>query len=157
MRGTSIAVLSAALLLGLTGCGTGDMASTESLPNPGEEGGKVTAMASITKTLYYEGACWWLKCATGTAALGACGYGCSDTRVGLARDYATRMSCGASVRVSANGRTATAIVWDSSCCGRFEGTKPLMNALAIGSGDGTCTSSRSFTYGYGQATATFTW
>jgi hypothetical protein len=158
MRKLSIAGLAAALLIGLTGCGAGpEAAAEESLPNAGEESGEVSAMASVTKTLYYEGACWWLRCANGNTATGACGYGCSDTRLGFARDYSWRLSCGQAVRVSANGRAVTATVWDSSCCGRFEGTDALLDSLAIPHGDGTCVSKGNFTYGWGQATATFTY
>lgn len=147
-----------ALMLGLAACGGAPEATPEeSLPNAGEEGGEVTAMASVTKTLYYEGACWWLRCANGNTATGACGYGCSDTRLGFARDYSWRLSCGQAVRVSANGRAVTATVWDHSCCGRFEGTDALLDSLAIPHGDGTCVSKGNFTYGWGQATATFTY
>ncbi|HSP79766.1 MAG TPA: hypothetical protein VLQ93_14635 [Myxococcaceae bacterium] len=149
-------VLGAALVMALTGCG-GASNNEESMPNPGEEGGTVSAMASVTKTLYYEGACWWLKCANGNNATGACGYGCSDTRLGLARDYSWRLSCGQSVKVAANGRSANAIVWDSSCCGVFEGTDALLDTLAIPHGDGWCSGAGNFGYGYGQATATFTY
>lgn len=155
MKKLTLAGLMAVLSFGMTACGAGDMASDESLPNPGEEGGYVTAMASVTKTLYYEGACAWLKCANGNSATGACGYGCSDTRLAFARDSAQRMTCGQSVKVTANGRTVTATVWDQSCCSRFEGTDGLLKALAIPHGDGTCASKGNFTYGYGQASATF--
>jgi hypothetical protein len=149
-------ILGAALVLALTGCGEAGN-NEESMPNPGEQDGRVTAQASVTKTLYYEGACWWLKCANGNTATGACGYGCSDTRLGFARDYSWRMTCGQAATVSANGRSVRATVWDSSCCGRFEGTDALLDSLAIGHGDGTCASAGNFTYGYGQATATFTY
>ena len=155
MKKRTLAGLMVALSLGMTACGAGQAASDESLPNPGEEGGYVTAMASVTKTLYYEGACWWLKCANGNSATGACGYGCSDTKLAFARDSAQRMTCGQSVKVTANGRTVTATVWDQSCCSRFEGTDGLLKALAISHGDGTCASKGNFTYGYGQASATF--
>jgi hypothetical protein len=148
-------ILGAVLVMALSACG--GAGNEESMPNPGEEGGTVTAQASVTKTLYYEGACWWLKCANGNTATGACGYGCSDTRLGFARDYSWRMTCGQAATVSANGRSVRATVWDSSCCGRFEGTDALLDSLAIGHGDGTCTSAGNFTYGYGQATATFTY
>jgi len=156
MKTLTLAGLGAVMLLGLTGCGAGDSAaSDESLPNPGEEGGRVSALASVTKTLYYEGKCSWLKCANGNTATGACGYGCSDTRLGFARDSAQRLSCGQSVRVVANGKSVYATVWDHSCCSRFEGTDALLKSLAIPHGDGTCVSKGNFTYGYGQASATF--
>jgi hypothetical protein len=145
--------MGAAVLLGLTACG--GEANTESMPNPGEEGGAVTAQASVSKTLYYEGACWWLQCANGNSATGACGYGCSDTRLGLARDYSWRLTCGQSVQVVANGRSAWATMWDSSCCGVFEGTDGLLDTLAISHGDGWCSGAGNFGYGYGQAAATF--
>jgi len=127
----------------------------ESEPNPGEEVQQEITTSSVSKTLYYEGACWWLRCANGNTATGACGYGCSDTRLGFARDYSWRLSCGQSVRVVANGRSVYATVWDQSCCGRFEGTDALMSALAIPHGDGTCVAKGNFTYGWGQAPATF--
>jgi len=148
-------ILGVALVLALTGCG--GAGNEESMPNPGEEGGTVTAQASVTKTLYYEGACWWLKCANGNTATGACGYGCSDTRLGFARDYSWRMTCGQAATVSANGRAVRATVWDHSCCGRFEGTDALLDSLAIPHGDGWCSGKGNFGYGYGQATATFTY
>jgi hypothetical protein len=148
-------ILAAALVMGLTACG--GASNEESMPNPGEEGGTVSAQASVTATLYYEGACAWLRCANGNTATGACGYGCSDTRLGFARDYSWRLSCGQAVRVAANGRTVTATVWDHSCCGRFEGTDALLDSLAIGHGDGTCVAKGNFTYGWGQGTATFTY
>jgi hypothetical protein len=157
MKTLSLAGLCAALMMGLAACGAGNDATDESMPNPGEESGQVTAMASVTKTLYYEGKCSWLKCANGNNATGACGYGCSDTRKGLARDSASRLSCGQSVTVAANGRSVKASVWDHSCCGRFEGTDSLLTSLAIPHGDGTCRGKGDFTYGYGQATATFTY
>jgi len=146
--------VAASALIALGGC---DMSTAlESLPNPGEEqGGKLTAAASVSKTLYYEGACWWLRCANGNSATGACGYGCSDSGTRFARDYSWRLSCGRAVQVVAHGRSVYASVWDQSCCGRMEGNDGLMNALGISHGDGTCTAPRRFTYGYGQAPATF--
>ncbi len=157
MKILDVVGLCAALVIGLTGCGAGNDTSDESLPNPGEESGTVTAMATVTATLYYEGSCAWLRCANGNQATGACGYGCLDTRLGLARDSASRLSCNQAVTVAANGRSARATVWDHSCCSRFEGTDALLTSLAIGHGDGTCRGKGDFTYGYGQATATFTY
>jgi len=109
----------------------------------------------VSKTLYYEGACWWLKCANGNSATGACGYGCSDAGNRLARDYSWRFSCGQQVQVSAKSHSAWAKVWDSSCCGRMEGNDGLLSALTIGHGDGTCKAKGNFTYGWGQNSATF--
>ncbi|MET0401417.1 MAG: hypothetical protein ABW123_03395 [Cystobacter sp.] len=152
---TLAGLMVAALSFGMTACGGAEPANEESLPNAGEEGGYVHAMASVTKTLYYEGACSWLKCANGNTATGACGYGCSDSRLAFARDSAQRMTCGQSAKVTANGRTVTATVWDQSCCNRFEGTDGLMTALAISHGDGACRGKGNFDYGYGQASATF--
>lgn len=143
----------AALLISMTGC-VGE-SSDESLANPGEDVGAESFAASVSKTLYYEGKCSWLMCANGNNATGACGYGCTDTGNRLARDLASRLSCGQSVQVVANGRSVYAKVWDHSCCSVFEGNKGLLTALAIGHGDGTCVSKGNFTYGYGQAPATF--
>nr|AXM42958.1 hypothetical protein [Myxococcus fulvus] len=157
MKTLGFAGLCAALMIGLTGCGDGGNATDESMPNPGEESGVVKAMASVTATLYYEGSCAWLKCANGNDATGACGYGCSDTRLGFARDSASRLSCGQSVTVAANSKSVKATVWDHSCCSRFEGTKSLLTSLSISHGDGTCRGKGDYTYGYGQATATFTY
>jgi hypothetical protein len=143
----------AALLVSLTGCvGEG---SDESQPNPGEDVEVAVSATSVSKTLYYEGACAWLKCANGNNATGACGYGCTDTGNRLARDYSWRLTCGQSVQVVSNGRSVYATVWDHSCCGVFEGNNGLLTSLAIGHGDGTCVSAGNFTYGYGQAAATF--
>ena len=166
--------LGVVLCLGMTGCGStensqnsDEVSRIESMPNPGErapnprkqeeleESSLVGATASTSRTLYYEGACWWLKCANGNSAEGACRMGCDDTRKALARDYSWRLSCGQSLKVVANGRSVYATVWDQSCCERFEGTDALLDALAIPHGDGTCSSKYNFTYGWGQAPATF--
>lgn len=152
MSKLAVVGMGAALLLGLVGCGGKDV---ESEPNMGEESEVVGTTGSVSATLYYEGACWWLRCANGNDATGACGYGCSDTRLAFARDYSWRLSCGQAVRVVANGRSVYASVWDQSCCGRFEGTNALLNELAIPHGDGTCTPPRNYTFGWGQAPATF--
>ncbi|WP_394847079.1 RlpA-like double-psi beta-barrel domain-containing protein [Pendulispora brunnea] len=141
-------------MLGGCAANNGDT-DTESQPNEGENQAAVSAAAAVTKTLYYEGACWWLKCANGNNATGACGYGCSDSQPRFARDYASRASCGTVVKVTANGKSVNAKVWDQSCCSRFEGTDGMLDALAIPHGDGTCTSKGHFTYGYGQKSATF--
>lgn len=142
----------------LAGCG-GALGNQESLPNPGEEDASAvrTAASTVTKTLYYEGSCAWLRCANGNDARGACGLGCSDSGNRFARDYSYRLSCGQKVQVAANGKSVYATVWDQSCCSRMEGNDGLLKALGISHGSGTCTSKGHFTYGYGQATATFTY
>jgi hypothetical protein len=148
----------ASLLVALMGCG-GAVGSDESLANPGEDDASAvrTAASAVTKTLYYEGSCAWLKCANGNDARGACGLGCSDSGNRFARDYSWRLSCSQRVQVAANGKSVYATVWDQSCCSRMEGNDGLLKALGISHGSGTCTSKGHFTYGYGQATATFTY
>lgn len=108
--------------------------------------------ASLGKTLYYEGKCWWLKCTNHNNATGACGYGCRDDVPRLCRDYRSRWSCGRTVKVVRQGRVAWPKVWDTSCCGRMEGNHNLLNRLAIPHGDGACGK-----YGWGQGYAYFYW
>ncbi|WP_394836750.1 RlpA-like double-psi beta-barrel domain-containing protein [Pendulispora rubella] len=142
----------------LAGCaandGNTDM-EEESQANEGENQAPLAVAAALKKTLYYEGACWWLKCANGNDAKGACGYGCSDSKARFARDYESRASCGKVVKVTANGKSVNAKVWDQSCCGRMEGTDKMLDALAIPHGDGTCRGKGDFTYGHGQDSAKF--
>lgn len=149
-----LGVASCVTLAGCVGSsGGGD--DTESAANPGEDVGVAASALSVSTTLYYEGACSWLKCANGNSATGACGFGCNDTIKRFARDQSWRMSCGQSVQVTAKGLSTFAAVWDQSCCSRMEGNDALLTALTISHGDGKCTSKGNFTYGFGQNAATF--
>lgn len=149
----------------LAACGGTDEYSDVLEPEPSEIG-TIEEPIDVTATMYYEGSCAWLACASVYCGNPGCGGTCSDTQPWVARPSTKVASCGSTVRVcnTNNGRCVDALVRDTSSSGVWEGNMAVFNAIGASYGDGTCNcaactginSCYGATYGWGQASVRVT-
>ncbi|HEX2572429.1 MAG TPA: hypothetical protein VH877_22980 [Polyangia bacterium] len=142
-------VVMGACLAMMAGCGAIDQQDDVT------DVGEVQSASTVSTTLYYEGSCAFLRqCANGNPYCNGTRT-CSDTTKWVARPSTGYAICGGTVTIclaSNLSKCTTAAVWDTSCCGHWEGNVAVFNALGLGHGDGTnCVG------GYGQASVRITY
>lgn len=125
-----------------------DLSDIEEAPLDGHT---LSAMSTVSATLYYEGSCAFLRrCSGGAGAMGKtyCNgyYTCSDTAAWVARPASVSTSkCGGTARICRGTRCVSAAIRDTSCCGHWEGNPAVFRALGLSYGDGSGCA------GYGQS------